>query len=211
MKINYFFRIVVLFMVFVFTVFVVTPQNLKPDEKLIEEKGILHFNEGEFPKALFYFNRLLGIYPKDPFFNYYAGVSHTELETQLDEAIYQLKLASLKDVPDNVYFYLGKANHVSENYNDALKYYERYLSIGDKKEIEEFQAQRLLQMCRSKVNPEASEPGVEKISRRSGEIPVKGNEAAKTGEEKVTTAGQQEITGYDELVKEALKWQIKAD
>ncbi|GAG62514.1 unnamed protein product, partial [marine sediment metagenome] len=182
-------------MVFVFTVFVVTPQNLKPDEKLIEEKGILHFNEGEFSKALFYFNRLLGIYPKDPFFNYYAGVSHTELETQLDEAIYQLKLASLKDVPDNVYFYLGKANHVSENYNDALKYYERYLSIGDKKEIEEFQAQRLLQMCQSKVNPEVSEPGVEKISRRSGEIPVVGNEAAKTGEEKVTTAGQQEITG----------------
>jgi tetratricopeptide (TPR) repeat protein len=211
MKINYFFRIVVLFMVFLFTVFVVTPQNLKPDEKLIEEKGILHFNEGEFPKALFYFNKLLGIYPKDPFFNYYTGVSHTEMETQLDEAIYQLKLASLKDVPDNVYFYLGKANHISENYDDALKYYERYLSIGDKNEIEEFQAQRLLQMCRSKVNPETSGPGVEKISSRSGEIPVEGNEAAKTGEEKTTTAGQQEITGYDELVKEALKWQIKAD
>ncbi len=211
MKINYFFRIVVLFMVFLFTVFIVTPQNLKPDEKLIEEKGILHFNEGEFPKALFYFNKLLGIYPKDPFFNYYTGVSHTEMETQLDEAIYQLKLASLKDVPDNVYFYLGKANHISENYDDALKYYERYLSIGDKNEIEEFQAQRLLQMCRSKVNPETSVPGVEKITRRSGEIPVEGNEAAKTGEEKTTTAGQQEITGYDELVKEALKWQIKAD
>jgi tetratricopeptide (TPR) repeat protein len=211
MKINYFFRIVVLFMVFLFTVFIVTPQNLKPDEKLIEEKGILYFNEGEFPKALFYFNKLLGIYPKDPLFNYYAGVSHTEMETQLDEAIYQLKLASLKDVPDNVYFYLGKANHISENYDDALKYYERYLSIGDKNEIEEFQAQRLLQMCRSKVNPETSGPGVEKISSRSGEIPVDGNEAAKTGEEKTTTADRQEITGYDELVKEALKWQIKAD
>ncbi|MBA7574093.1 hypothetical protein ES708_15895 [subsurface metagenome] len=211
MKINYFFRIVVLFSVFIFTVFNVTPQNLKPDEKLIEEKGIIHFNEGEFSKALFYFNKLLGIYPKDPFFNYYVGVSHTEMETQLDEAIYQLKIASLKDVPDNVFFYLGKANHVSENYNDALKYYQRYLSIGDKKEIEEFQAQRLLQMCQSKVNPEASEPGVEKINRKSGGIPVKGNEADKTGEEKTTPGDRQEITGYDELVKEALKWQIKAD
>jgi len=153
-----------LFLVFIFTVFNVTPQNLKPDEKLIEEKGILHFNEGEFPKALFYFNKLLEIYPRDPFFNYYTGVSHTEQETQLDEAIYQLKIASLKDVPDNVYFYLGKANHISENYDDALKYYERYLSIGDKNEIEEFQVQRLLQMCQSKVNPEASVSGVENKS-----------------------------------------------
>ncbi len=211
MKINYFFRIVVLFSVFIFTVFNVTPQNLKSDEKLIEEKGIIHFNEGEFSKALFYFNKLLGIYPKDPFFNYYVGVSHTEMETQLNEAIYQLKIASLKDVPDNVFFYLGKANHVSENYNDALKYYERYLSIGDKKEIEEFQAQRLLQMCQSKVNPEASEPGVEKINRKSGGIPVEGNEADKTGEEEATSDNRQEITGYDELVEEALKWQIKAD
>ncbi|MBE9512029.1 MAG: hypothetical protein IMY71_14265 [Bacteroidetes bacterium] len=211
MNINYYSRIVVLFLVFIFTVFDVTPQNLKPDEKLIEEKGIIYFNEGEFTKALFYFNRLLRIYPKDPFFNYYAGVSHTELETQLDEAIYQLKIASLKDVPDNVYFYLGKANHVSEKYNDALKYYERYLSIGDKNEIEEFQAQRLLQMCRSKVNHEASGSGVEKINRRSGEIPVVGNEAAKTREEETTSTGPQEITDYDEVVKEALKWQIKAD
>jgi len=211
MKINYYSRIVVLFLLFVFNVFDVTPQNLKADEKLIEEKGIFHFNEEEFPKALFYFNKLLGIYPKDPFFNYYAGVSHTELETQLDEAVYQLKIASLKDVPDNVYFYLGKANHVSENYNDALRYYERYLSIGDKKEIEEFQVQRLLKMCQSKVNPEASGPGVEKISGRSGGIPVMGNEADKTGEEEVTSGNRQEITDYDELVKEALKWQIKAD
>ena len=211
MKINYYSRIVVLFLVFIFTVFNVTPQNLKPDEKLIEEKGILHFNEGEFPKSLFYFNKLLEIYPRDPLFNYYAGVSHTELETQLDEAIYQLKIASLKDVPDNVYFYLGKANHVSENYDDAEKYYEMYLSLGDKKEIEEFQVQRLLQMCQSKINPETSVSGVEKGNRRSEEIPVIGNEDDKTGEEKTISDDKQEITGYDELVEEALKWQIKAD
>ena len=190
-----------MFLVFIFTVFNVTPQNLKPDEKLIEEKGIIHFNEGEFPKALFYFNKLLEIYPRDPFFNYYAGVSHTELKTQLDEAIYQLKIASLKDVPDNVHFYLGKANHVIEKYDDALKYYERYLSIGDKKEIEEFQVQRLLRMCQSKVNPEISESGVEKVDRRSGEIPVTD----------ATSDKRQEITDYDELVEEALKWQVKAD
>jgi len=200
-----------LFLVFIFTVLNVTSQNLKPDEKLIEEKGIIHFNEGEFPKALFYFNKLLEIYPRDPFFNYYAGVSHTELETQLDEAVYQLKIASLKDVPDNVYFYLGKANHVSEKYDDALNYYERYLSIGDKKEIEEFQVQRLLRMCQSKINPEASVSEVEKVNRRSGEITVMSNEADKTGEEEAISADRQEITDYDELVEEALKWQIKAD
>jgi len=211
MKINYYSRIVISFLVFIFTVFNVTPQTLKPDEKLIEEKGILHFNEGEFPKSLFYFNKLLEIYPRDPLFNYYAGVSHTELETQLDEAIYQLKIASLKDVPDNVYFYLGKANHVSENYDDAEKYYEMYLSLGDKKEIEEFQVQRLLQMCQSKINPETSVSGVEKGNRRSEEIPVIGNEDDKTGEEKTISDDKQEITGYDELVEEALKWQIKAD
>jgi len=200
-----------LFLVFIFTVLNVTSQNLKPDEKLIEEKGIIHFNEGEFPKALFYFNKLLEIYPRDPFFNYYAGVSHTELETQLDEAVYQLKIASLKDVPDNVYFYLGKANQVSEKYDDALNYYERYLSIGDKKEIEEFQVQRLLRMCQSKINPEASVSEVEKVNRRSGEITVMSNEADKTGEEEAISADRQEITDYDELVEEALKWQIKAD
>ena len=211
MKINYYSRIVISFLVFIFTVFNVTPQTLKPDEKLIEEKGILHFNEGEFPKSLFYFNKLLEIYPRDPLFNYYAGVSHTELETQLDEAIYQLKIASIKDVPDNVYFYLGKANHVSENYDDAEKYYEMYLSLGDKKEIEEFQVQRLLQMCQSKINPETSVSGVEKGNRRSEEIPVIGNEDDKTGEEKTISDDKQEITGYDELVEEALKWQIKAD
>ncbi|MCH7657434.1 MAG: hypothetical protein IIB05_03810 [Bacteroidetes bacterium] len=204
-------RTVILLVVFFLAVYVGIPQNLKPDEELIEEKGILHFNDGEYSKALFYFNKLLELYPRDPFFNYYAGVSNTELEKKLVEAIYQLKIASLKDVPGNVYFFLGKAHHISNNYSEALKYYERYLSVGDEKEIVEFQVRRLAQMCRSKVDPATSGSGVEKVNRRSAEISVSAKETVVTGEEKPSSAGQQEETGYDKLVEEALKWQIKAD
>lgn len=204
-------RTVILLVVLFLAVYVSKPQNLKPDEELIEEKGILHFNDGEYTKALFYFNKLLELYPRDPLFNYYAGVSNTELEKKLVKAIYQLKIASLKDVPDNVYFFLGKAYHISENYSEALKYYERYLSVGDEKEIVELQARRLAQMCRSKVYPATSGSGVEKVNRRYEEISVSGKETVVTREEKPSSAGQQEETGYDKLVEEALKWQIKAD
>jgi hypothetical protein len=191
-------------------------QVLSEEEKTIYDQAIEHFEKKEYKESLFFINRLLNIYPKDPFFNYYSGVSLTELENNLETAIYQLRLASLKDVPKNVYYYLGKAHHLREEFNEAIKYYERFISFGDRVEVKDLQTERLLEMCRRKTD-QADKVGVKPL--KAQETQVKLDDSVKEADLKdQQSAGSEKpartedkLIDYNSLLDLALNYQVKAD
>ncbi|GEM_PF-3651150 len=92
----------------------------------LEREAREAFAKKDYPAALAKYNRLLEMYPRDPGYNYHAGVCMVELGQEPQKSIYRLKIAALHDVPEDVYFYLGKAYYQSGNYEEAVRWYERF-------------------------------------------------------------------------------------
>jgi hypothetical protein len=61
------------------------------------------------------------------FVNYYYGVCLLKLDKNKAKVINSLLIASnVKEVPADVYYYLGRAYHLSYLFQDAIKAYEQY-------------------------------------------------------------------------------------
>jgi len=92
----------------------------------LEQSAAEAFEKKAYSSALQQYNKLLEMYPRDPQYNYRAGVCMVELGQEPRKAIYRLKIASLKEVPEDVFFYLGKACMQAGRYDEAIGWYERF-------------------------------------------------------------------------------------
>ncbi len=115
-----------IFLTFLFWHVPVIAQEPPLSEKELETGAIENFIAKQYEKALGYIDQLLDLYPKDPKFNYYSGACLVEIGRNYNTAIYQLKMASLGDVPDDVSFYIGRAYYHTGNSAQAAKYYNRF-------------------------------------------------------------------------------------
>lgn len=97
------------------------------EEKKKPAEALTAFKSNDFQKAVFIYADILKNDPADPFINYYYGVCLVKLDVNKPKAISSLQIASkIKEVPYDVYFYLGKACHLSYLFNDALCAFEEY-------------------------------------------------------------------------------------
>ncbi len=102
----------------------------------LEKEALGYFQQKAYARALEDYNKLLEAYPRDPGYNYHAGVCMTELGQEPEKAIYRLKIASLNEAPPDVFFYLGKACYQAGKYDEAIGWYDRFsqkASSGERK------------------------------------------------------------------------------
>jgi len=90
------------------------------------KSAYIDFKNSNYHKAYPYFQKMYVQYPKDPAYNYYTGVCLLFLDKNPEKALKRLRIAATKDVPNDVYFYLGIAYHKSYLFNDALKNFDRF-------------------------------------------------------------------------------------
>lgn len=99
------------------------------EEKKKPQEALLAFQKKDFNKAGLLYEDVLKNDPEDPFVNYYYGVSLLNSNNNKAKAINALVKASLvKDVPIDVFLYLGKAYHLSYLFADGIKAFETYRS-----------------------------------------------------------------------------------
>ncbi len=127
-------------------------QDQLKEESNLQKKAQEYFNSKDYQNAFENYNLLLKTYPKDPELNYYSGICLTELEQNLNTAIYQLKLASLSSVPADVYFYLGKANYQLTNFAEALNYFERFKKTGSREDQKNLKADQWIAWSESRIS-----------------------------------------------------------
>lgn len=97
------------------------------EEKKKPEEALTAFKNQDFEKALSLYSSLLKNDLGDPFINYYYGVCLLKLDKNKAKAINSLLIAStVKEVPVDVFLYLGKAYHLSYLFQDAIKAFEAY-------------------------------------------------------------------------------------
>jgi hypothetical protein len=124
------------------------------------------FNSGEYFKASSGFQRLLPATPDDEMLNYYLGASFVEQGIFTDETIKYLLKAITGNTPDKVFYYTGKYYQTKEQWNSALKYYNRFRNFGAEADKEAVGIDRLIDFCYGKANgqpvPGSKEKNAEK-------------------------------------------------
>lgn len=183
-------------------VFTAIAQELSEQDQETFNQGVFHFEKENYQNGLAYFRELIHKYPRDPVFNYFSGVSMTELMIDLETAVRQLNLASVGKVPNNVYYYLGKAHHLRGEFTEATSNYRHFMELGERDEIRELETEKMIGFCQNNVIPKEWENKQDGITLKS---PVEQKESIPESEYNRTP------TAYDLLVAEALSLQSHAD
>jgi hypothetical protein len=123
-------------------------QDLKPSRQAAEAA----WNAGDFEKAYQNYNGLLLMYSRDPQYAYYAGACLVELNRDSNRAVTLLNSAlhssqSVKNIPDEIWLYYGRALKQDGNCAEAVKAIEKYKKLAGKKKSLEMNAQRYIDEC----------------------------------------------------------------
>src|ERR1035437_3774510 len=113
------------------------------------------FSQGNYEKAYTEFRELLLTYTKDPLYQYYSGVCLVKLNKDPGEAIKLLQQAlqgsgSVKTLPADGLFYLGRARQMSGKFSEASESYNLYTDRVGKKAAKEMGVSEFLQQCTQK-------------------------------------------------------------
>lgn len=115
----------------------------------LRESSLSNYTQGNFRAALSGFRSLMDIQSDDPQYNYYVGICLVELNEDLDEAIELLYGASKSSAYPDAVFYLGRAYHLSYNFQDAMECYAKYEMTASRQERKKHQVKQLIATCRS--------------------------------------------------------------
>lgn len=131
----------------IFLLFIFSLSSYSQTEVELSKKGVQAFTKKDYEQAKQDFVKLISLNPTNKSYNYYYGVSLLQTTSQTDEVIKFLKYASTDEKnPVDVYYYLGKAYHLSYRFKDAIRYYQMYQSKAD---VSEFDINREIQMCKN--------------------------------------------------------------
>ena len=120
------------------------------EEKKKPEEALKAFKNNELEKALSIYASILKNDPGEPFVNYYYGICLLKLEKNKALAINSLKIASaFKDVPNDVFLYIGKACHLSYLFQDAIVALEEYKKKAKASEVDAYGVNQLIQYSKN--------------------------------------------------------------
>jgi tetratricopeptide (TPR) repeat protein len=124
--------------------------NSQSDER---NKAIELFHAGRFEEALPIFKKLSDAYPSDYLLKYFTGASMAETGLYSKETEMNLLLAGTRDVPAKVFYYLARYYHSREDWDSALRFYNRFINNSQPAEVKELRIDDLTELAYDHVNP----------------------------------------------------------
>ncbi|MCO5270009.1 MAG: hypothetical protein M9897_14065 [Brumimicrobium sp.] len=123
-------------------------QETKDD---IEKKAQDYFLKEQYLEATPLFLRLLSLEPRSPNYNYKYGTCLLFNSNKKKDAFKYLNFAVQKgnDVENEAYYFLGKAYHLTYQFDKAIKNYEIYKKNAGSKALKKLQVDHQIQMCRN--------------------------------------------------------------
>lgn len=110
------------------------------------------WNRGDFDLAYDHYNGLLLLYSRDPLYKYFTGACLVKMERDLPRAVTLLgsainNSANVKSVPDDVWFYYGRALHMTGSFVQASEAYDRFAREAGRKVAAEYGVQDFIDQC----------------------------------------------------------------
>jgi tetratricopeptide (TPR) repeat protein len=190
-----------------------------------KERASQLFLSGDYSGALNHYNSLSDKFPADPIYKYHSGVCLVLMSKDPLKSIGLLKEASdksssLRPVPVDNYFYLGRAYQQAGLFSEAIKSYNRFIENSKRKEVKEYGVENLIEQCSlsrgaveeiKPVKPEQQEIAKENpvVSLPDEIVSANVIEIEETNTD--ATKDTQIDSSYDELAKQAMVLQFRAD
>ena len=181
------------------------------------------FSQGNYEKAYTQFRELLITYSKDPLYKYYSGVCLIKLNRDPGEATTLLSEAiqgsgSVKTLPSDGLFYLGRAQQMSGKFTEAAESYNLYTKQVGKKTAKEMGVPEFIQQCIEKKGEVSdSHPKAamsiknDKPDSSKKEAKSSINESINKTPENVAATKVNLPASYEKILAEAIEFQFKAD
>ena len=117
------------------------------EEELIKQAEDL-FKDELYINAFPLFSQLLSLYPDNINYNYKFSVCMLYADEEKAKAIsYLEKVTSNLNADKKANFYLGYAYHLNYQFRKAITAYNKYKASGSKKDIQQLQVARRIEMC----------------------------------------------------------------
>lgn len=114
-----------------------------------QEEALQLFEKEKYTEALPFFKRMITMFPKDPRYQYYTGACMVQNNLDLKKAIEYLKFAADRDVPRDIYYFIGKAYSYQYLFDDALDAFLKFQQFGDRTQKEKWQCDMNISMARN--------------------------------------------------------------
>lgn len=181
------------------------------------------FSQGNYEKAYTEFRELLLTYTKDPLYKYYSGVCLVKLNKNPEEAVILLQQAvqgagTVKTLPSDGLFYLGRAQQMSGKFPEATESYNLYTDRVGKKTAREMGVPEFLQQCIQKTG-QVTDSGTKHAEVLKNAKTDTTSVAAKTAlmepdkkaALKASDTKANLPAAYEKILDEAIEFQFKAD
>ena len=171
------------------------------------------FSKEDFAKAYNEFSILLQMFPRDPLYKYYSGVCLVKLNRDPESASTFLSDAlngslDIKSIPDDAWFYLGRSQQMSGRYADAIKSFSVFENKAGNRSSRLYNVSDFVQECNE---------GSGRLKETDYKQPVIADKSTTQTKPAIPVAAkaapqlQNLPAGYDKLLSEAMKYQVRAD
>jgi hypothetical protein len=124
-----------------------TAQTKKDEAKLAKE-ALTFFDARQYVDAFPLYSELVALNPSNADYAYFFGVCATFCDVDKTNAVKYLKQAIKGNYSaPEVYYFLGRALHLSYQFGEACAAYETFLDIAPQEIIRKYDALRQIQMC----------------------------------------------------------------
>jgi hypothetical protein len=177
------------------------------------------FSRGKYEQAYNEFRQLLLTYSKDPLYKYYSGVCLVKLNRDPAEAESLLSqslqsAATVKNLPSDALFYLGRAQQMGGKFTEAVNSYNLYTEQVGNKVSRELSVPAFIQQCKEREGSVAASQLIPSTVNPDDVVIYTQPESKETNLKPVskeTSVNMRLPSGYEKILDEALEFQIKAD
>ncbi len=182
---------------------------------------------GDFDFAYEHFNGLLLLYSRDPLYKYFTGACLVKMEQDLPRAVSLLGSAinssvNVKSVPDDVWFYYGRALQMTGSFVQASEVYDRFARDAGRKVAAEYGVQDFIDQCgkgqgavRGEQSSKSEAPKAENNENATRPTDHKVDVAKMETDRKVTNVPvitRDKVPGeYEQVLGKAVRLQASAD
>lgn len=138
----------------------------KKEEKLLTQKGEAYYNDEYYSTAATIFERLNKANPKDLYYELMIGICYTFLNDKKEESLaYLLDVRKKNPEYSEVNFFIGRAYAVNHQFDNAIKYFNKYLNTPDLLTEERDKAKLFIANCKNAktIVPDSLELVIENI------------------------------------------------
>ncbi len=181
------------------------------------------FSKGNYEQAYDEFSELLLTYSKDPLYKYYSGVCLVKLNRDINKALLLLEqalsgAAAVRTLPSDAIFYLGRAQQMSGEFEDAIESFNQYTNQSGRKAARELGVPGLIQQCNEKTGMISSSQ-IDTSDNKSDDVDAVPQDEPKQKSIDITQkpienrSVEKELlpASYNTILEEALDFQFKSD